>query len=539
MAEEISLAETNKLRAKLGLKLIPSSSSQSTQQSHTPQKAPDAAPSRKRIDTDLPATKKVKVEEIEKTLYENASTEEWLSNLGKRTDRRAEQEIIPAVHDLDGVVIDHAADELATLGKDDVLTLGDTDVLLDGSDRLTNASLSGTRKVKLDLTEKARAEEIRLLGMHHRAREIDDIPTYSSTVISNNAIVAEAPQPEAQSHRPDMAVAKNLFTDDIDAAPAKPKRTKMKSISKKAAKSKPRTTKLTDDDIPIVPVQLSNEEDFNDDAELESVLAQRRRLKQMKNRAQMTPEDIAREIAAHQSTEDQEELDRAASANKGIVYDDTTDFLANLSRNVLVADPSSSTDAGASAGPPPETPLSADVGPTDNNSVPTIDFRGLGSTLKFLQEQNVVRKLTPHEQAQARELREVRRKADMLKLQISVEERILQEELSADKIYMNTPKAEREQLFQLYLDQRLQQKGIIAAAAPQQGSQSTPLSKLQNYNPQVKLSYKDEEGNEISTKQAYKILSHKFHGVGPSAGKLAATKSKKLNQGTKNHLIIH
>lgn len=537
MAEEISLAETNKLRAKLGLKLIPPPSIQATPQSQIPQRAPVAS-SRKRIDSDPPATKKYKVEDIEKTLYEDAGTEEWLRNLGKRTDRQAEQENSPSVHDLDGVVIDHAADELATLSKDDVLTFDDTDVLLEGADRLTNASLSGSRKVKLDLSERARAEEVRLLGVHHRTREFEDTATPSSTVISN-AIVTDALQPEVQSHRLDKAVAENLFADDVDSAPTKPKRIKMKSISKKAAKSKPRTTKLADDDIPMAPVQLSNEDDFNDDDELELVLAQRRRLKQMKNRAQLTPEDIAREIAAHQSIEAQDELNRAASANSGIVYDDTTDFLANMSRKVLVTSPSPSTDTDPSANPVLDTPQSVDVGPTDNDSVPTVEFKGLGSTLRFLQEQNVVRKLTPQEQAQARELREVRRKADMLKLQISVEERILQQELSADKNYMNTPKAEREQLFQLYLDQRLQQKGIIAATGPQLGSQSAPIGKLQNYNPQVKLSYKDEEGNEISTKQAYKVLSHKFHGVGPSAGKLAATKSKLSNQGTKNHLIIH
>ena len=37
---------------------------------------------------------------------------------------------------------------------------------------------------------------------------------------------------------------------------------------------------------------------------------------------------------------------------------------------------------------------------------------------------------------------------------------------------------------------------------------------LKIYNPKVELTYKDELGNVLNTKQAYKQLSHKYHGTG-------------------------
>jgi U4/U6.U5 tri-snRNP-associated protein 1 len=48
---------------------------------------------------------------------------------------------------------------------------------------------------------------------------------------------------------------------------------------------------------------------------------------------------------------------------------------------------------------------------------------------------------------------------------------------------------------------------------------------MRTYNPQITLKYQDESGRELTTKEAYKELSHKFHGTSP--GKKKAKKRAK------------
>ena len=105
-------------------------------------------------------------------------------------------------------------------------------------------------------------------------------------------------------------------------------------------------------------------------------------------------------------------------------------------------------------------------------------------------------------------------------MKISIEERILKEELSKDKSYIRMPKIERSGYFEKLLDTRLKQKGIIIDnnTGTTTTTKKTNLGMVQNnlkiYNPKVELTYKDELGNVLNTKQAYKQLSHKYHGTG-------------------------
>lgn len=50
--------------------------------------------------------------------------------------------------------------------------------------------------------------------------------------------------------------------------------------------------------------------------------------------------------------------------------------------------------------------------------------------------------------------------------------------------------------------------------------------KYATYDPKVELNYKDDEGKALDTKQAYKHLSHKYHGMTTSQ-RLAKSKKKK------------
>lgn len=44
--------------------------------------------------------------------------------------------------------------------------------------------------------------------------------------------------------------------------------------------------------------------------------------------------------------------------------------------------------------------------------------------------------------------------------------------------------------------------------------------RFENYKPDIKLEYRDDDGRLLSTKDAYRHMSHQFHGKGPGKGKI-------------------
>lgn len=55
------------------------------------------------------------------------------------------------------------------------------------------------------------------------------------------------------------------------------------------------------------------------------------------------------------------------------------------------------------------------------------------------------------------------------------------------------------------------------------------FSEKHNYKPDFKLEYTDEDGKPISAKEAFRILSHKFHGKGSGKNKVDK-KRRKIEQ---------
>lgn len=54
------------------------------------------------------------------------------------------------------------------------------------------------------------------------------------------------------------------------------------------------------------------------------------------------------------------------------------------------------------------------------------------------------------------------------------------------------------------------------------GGYSGPLSDFReksNFRPNIKLEYVDDDGRPLSAKEAFRYLSHKFHGKGPGKNK--------------------
>lgn len=177
-----------------------------------------------------------------------------------------------------------------------------------------------------------------------------------------------------------------------------------------------------------------------------------------------------------------------------------------------------------------ESALNKDKGIHNENESKPLFNGGLAQTLKFLESRNMINIPTFESQDQARQQREAIRESDLFKLQVSIEQRLVKEELESTKGFMTLPKEEREIQIQTMLDQRLIEKNIVPKIDTSKRNRhqnkyqvkktNSSKDKLQTYNPQVKLSYRDDSGHELNTKEAFKYLSHQFHGLGPSKNKI-------------------
>lgn len=595
-SNELSIEETNKLRLSLGLKPIPLEETVSNGDIEYKQiRAVDSLQDKilQRIEeAKLKALKKRKLQRDAESVFGNEaeSTDSWLDNLGKPRKEPVEQErlkkrikvasSIEEDDDLDGAIIDYTADELALLSNNDILTFKDADVLDDNEieGELSNTILEKRKKLKNELKERENAENVKHLGRHYKQRDdsdgngdMEDGNEGSENVLVRNKVSGNVinlnnrKAPKAVLAEQKKLQLVDLFNDiGSEVATedyAKRKQIKMKKIKKKGSSSN-RSKSIEPLDIRVVQLEQEQVDDEEVDSELQEVLSRKRKLKQRESRKNLTSEEIAKEVSIYERLEKERELESMHTVPEGLVFDDVSEFfdkLGNTTENgnrnrgddietiddkVVAEDTGITKEEKEVEDVQQEDAESNDVSTTNEDEESGPKFNGLGSTLKFLQSQNIVQKSTREDQTRARELREAQREAEILKFNISVEERVLRDELAQDKQFMNTPKVEREELFQLYLDQRLREKRILPEISNASGKYSryrqagtTPaaVNKLKNYNPQVKLTYRDDDGNELSTKQAYKVLSHQFHGIGPSNSKLA----KKSTASNSKHQVIH
>lgn len=120
---------------------------------------------------------------------------------------------------------------------------------------------------------------------------------------------------------------------------------------------------------------------------------------------------------------------------------------------------------------------------------------GLASTLQFLQEHNVLPKKD--------EIIEVKNtdKEDLLKLKQKIEFRKLQHKYEDGE---QNKKDSTMKNGNIHIDKEREIQNRASAIQSEF---------LKDYNPEVNLVYKDEKGNELTTKEAYKKLSQRFHGT--------------------------
>ena len=490
-------------------------------------------------------------------------------------------------------IIGHTTKELQSLGNNEILTLKDTDLINDDDEDgtgsiLMNQDLSNKAKLKRNLAERKEAENIKFNGRHYRRNnkeeeeeeeeefnDIDGLLTNNKVIMSGSTIDLSSntakPPPPPKDKKKNMMAITNLF-EDLDNVTLSNNNNiksnvpiKMKKIKKKKDNNKKKSNKLKLLDDTIKPVELLVETNIGNDDDIDDIENQlsnsisNLRTKKLQTRLEFTPEQLAEEISANKRWEFERKLEQENlknNNNNNNVYNDTIGFLNNLETNIL----SESGEVEVTANINEE---SADDDDKDDVKQQEVESKqtnpgvysiveekqkedeapkfsgGLAETLKFLKSRNILDPesiTTTNEELRQQELarEEAIKKSELLKMKISIEERILKEELSKDKSYIRMPKIERSGYFEKLLDTRLKQKGIIIDNNTGTTTKKTNLGMVQNnlkiYNPKVELTYKDELGNVLNTKQAYKQLSHKYHGTGLDKNKKKQEQLKKKQQ---------
>lgn len=489
-------------------------------------------------------------------------------------------------------IIGHTTKELQSLGNNEILTLKDTDLINDDDEDgtgsiLMNQDLSNKAKLKRNLAERKEAENIKFNGRHYRRNnkeeeeeeeeefnDIDGLLTNDKVIMSGSTIDLSSntakPPPSPKDKKKNMMAITNLF-EDLDNVTLSNNNNiksnvpiKMKKIKKKKDNNKKKSNKLKLLDDTIKPVELLVETNIGNDDDIDDIENQlsnsisNLRTKKLQTRLEFTPEQLAEEISANKRWEFERKLEQENlknNNNNNNVYNDTIGFLNNLETNILSesGEVEVTTNINEESADDDEDDVKqqeVESKQTNPGVYSIVEEKqkedeapkfsgGLAETLKFLKSRNILDPesiTTTNEELRQQELarEEAIKKSELLKMKISIEERILKEELSKDKSYIRMPKIERSGYFEKLLDTRLKQKGIIIDNNTGTTTKKTNLGMVQNnlkiYNPKVELTYKDELGNVLNTKQAYKQLSHKYHGTGLDKNKKKQEQLKKQQQ---------
>lgn len=277
------------------------------------------------------------------------------------------------------------------------------------------------------------------------------------------------------------------------------------------------------------------DDNFIDDDDLQATLANQRK-EALKKRKKTRPEDIARQLREEnaQGTPDRDGAEGEES--KGIVIDEISEFVETLradqseeerkrakpkveKKEAVTAmeddsdeemkDATDDYDARATSPPLPDIPLGVE-------EEKRVD-QGMGAALALLRERHLV-----DDQGAADKLEKIRQHEQFLN-----ELRLRMAKFDEDT------RAQRERDRASGKLDRMSQKEREEWGRHQNQLREQHEAKIRNqlfnekYKPTVELKYNDEDGREMNTKEAFKYMSHKFHGKGSGNAK-TAKKLKKL-----------
>ncbi|KAF8896384.1 SART-1 family-domain-containing protein [Infundibulicybe gibba] len=502
--------------------------------------------------------------------------------------------------DLVGLKVSHDFDEMDE-GEARILTLKDSRILDNEEDELQNVEMAEDERTKKNNELKIKKRDYTGYddeefadgnqGMKRAvlAKYDEDIEgtretgfRLGSSVIPNEVKRAEEKQQAAASVNKALLsidYAKNIETADYlkegDIGFKKP-RTKKKRPSRRAA-AEPEATPDDQMDIeqPIVPRIRDLDSNFVDDDELQAALARSRKAKLHKAK-KLTPEQLAQKIAEQRLQEEHEakeiiKVEEAEDANGdagGLTFDDTSEFVRAVGNNpIMKPEPkevsiantrdqskarSPSHDVSMAPGDQPleeleagevvvkdedEEDYSMDMLNAIESALKTTEAEqsngnaaddavatsaeqsfstGMASTLNILRQQGILS--TPASDQVEREKTQLQRDlwlADQRR-------RVAQREMER----LQSRGANKDQATREY-ENRLRE---------QQEARDN-LEAFKNYKPDVNIVYYDEFGRALTPKEAWKALSHKFHGKG--SGKMKTEKRlKKIAEEQKKAAMV-
>ncbi|KAG9224672.1 hypothetical protein PTI98_010187 [Pleurotus ostreatus] len=484
--------------------------------------------------------------------------------------------------DLAGLKVSHDFEELDE-GEARVLTLKDSRVLDDEEDELQNVEMAEDERTKKrnDLKIKRRDytgydDDEFTAGNANMKKAIlakydEDLgltaPESGFRLGSSSSPATKAERAEKKEKEAAASVNKSLLSIDYaknleladylqegDVGFKKPK-TKKKRANRRAAAD----AELAPDDAmevdvkPIIPRVRDLDANFVDDDELQAMLARSRKAKVHKPK-KLSPEELAKKIAAERTREasgaPQDIIkieDGEEDQETGLVFDDTSEFVRAVGLNPVVKrePPEASAVPARAASPPRRSPSRdvsmapgdqaleeleagevtvkdeeeddmavlnaiedalkvADAQPDDTDAIggtsaePTFNS-GMASTLNLLRQQGIL--ATPSADQSDRERIQLQRDLWLADQRRRVAQRELERLQSRGG---NKDQAQRE------YENRMRE---------QQEARDN-LESFKHYKPDVEIKYYDEFGRSLTPKEAWKALSHKFHGKGSGKMKL-------------------
>lgn len=520
MTEEVSLSldETNKVRISLGLKpIIPKKES-----SDAEKEAFDNRPSPKSAsvsDSRAQASRFIQDDRIQKLRRKltqlrgpnvalgkdriEGIEEDWLEKIGTKSARKPvkityeeEEEEMPLLK------VSHDMPDFSG-GKGIVLTLKENDIQVEEEDVLENENyvhnVEEAKRVELRQMNRDRKRMRKKLQISSADIDVDEEVENGAVLLIGAEMkpLGDAkPQEHLEDHSGQVKVAfESDGAEESDTGDYKPVTIKKR---KRNANGRSKSERI---ELPSrkEPVKLVDEDGDADDLEEDFHVPPIKVSRPGPKSA--TPEAIASEIK-REKLEREQRLASIAQMSNGLIIDEKTTFLDSLRSNLI-----EESELQESANEEVETNIPAPLPDSKPDSKPATEavkeaqdvnrapdfYDGLASTLNFLRDKSVLqgptsapsKTTTPTPFRHNQEVQEIRQqisgRADIEHTNYSPEE------LEAIKTYEDEQVARHVN--------RLQNR------------------RLEDYNPDVKLVHKDEKGNHLTTKEAYKRLSQRFHGT--------------------------
>lgn len=566
MGEEVtlSLEETNKIRQQLGLKPIPVPSpshkekrSASEHLGSDPSTTQHGNPStfsstnfqfieNDKVDLLRKRLTKLDRSQQSKDLQDTSDkSDNWLDAVGskrKRPQGRIQvmyEEEEEQVDNLPLLNMSHKFSDFAA-GEDVILTLKEKTIHDndDDDDILENINIVQDRidakNIKLRQMNKDRRRKrmkLNVSSMEFNKEESEENPSSLLIVGAESSLPQESNGDFASEQDNDTGKIRVSFNadsvqdDSDDGGDYKP--IKIKKVKKKPSEAMQTKRIKLPQEIRVVKLV---DEDFDLEEDYAFYKPNKEGKKSVLKADLRTPEEIAIEFKREKLEREKRSVKVAHlnKSSKGLVIDEGTKFLDSLKSDIVEGfefekTQDSTHDGIASISNANSNAISDNPTNTNTNAVSneseTPDtncpefYEGIASTLKFLQKKDLLRS-EPQIQDQPPPTT-IRNKSRLLKKQTEevtkLRERIASEISANHRVYS---KEELEKIKEYEEEQVAKQVNEL------QGQM------LKEYNPHIKLVYKDKKGNQLTTREAYKKLSQEFHGTKSNKKKQAKYRSK-------------